>query len=454
MSASSRAMVSGQIPLALLIGLSAAVDASAVAQSPAPAETLTDEQPGMGSVSGNPAADNVVPGTGYLGSWLGIDKDSGLRLGGLWLADTNGLLSGGQVPGAWSFNSMLVLGVNADAERLFSLRGASFAVQFMQVDTQPTNAQAGSVQGYNSLDASAGTVVDRSQLYQAWYAQDLFEDKVHVRIGKQVPTYDFANVSRPVPAADDMLMIPAVTGLLYTPVYDFPSMLGPMGGYYNSVYGVSVGIETTDNSYVRLGLYDGNLANGVQTGMTGPEFNQYTYSIAEVGLDWVLDNEYPGEFGVGGWYQTGSLAVTALTGDVVSQDGTGGLYLFGGQRVWSNGDKRNGSLVPEQSMSAFLQYGINNSETMLMSQSVGGGLTGFGLVPSRPRDSMGVGFSLAWLNPNLFERSSELMFQCYYQFHIADGIFFQPALTYIPTPGANPDVNDSVALSFRLTTLF
>ncbi len=422
------------------------------AQSPAP--NPNPEQDVLGSVSGNPAADNIVPGTGFLGRSLGLPEKSGLRVGGLWLADSNGLLTGGAQPGSWTWNSMLLLGLDVDAERLLNLGGASFSAQFMQVDTQPTNGQAGSVQGYNSLDASAGTVVDRSQLYQAWYRQKLFDDKVNIRIGKQVPTYDFANVSRPVPVSDDMLMIPAVTGLLYTPIFVSPSMLGTMGGYYNSVYGVSIGIESSENTYVRLGIYDGNLATGVQTGVTGPEFNGYTFSIAEFGIDWVLNDEYPGEFGIGAWYQTGNLEVTNLDGDVVSQDGTGGLYFFGGQRLWSSEGQGDGKAAPEQSVSAFIQYGVNNSDTMLMTQSVGGGLTGFGIFPSRPHDSMGIGASLAWLNPNTFERSSELMFQGYYQFQVREGLFVQPTLSFIPTPGASPDLDPAWAFTLRLSMFF
>jgi porin len=46
------------------------------------------------------------------------------------------------------------------------------------------------------------------------------------------------------------------------------------------------------------------------------------------------------------------------------------------------------------------------------------------------------------------------MFQTYYQFNVTDGVFFQPALTYIPTPGANPNDSNSLALTFRLTMLF
>ncbi len=72
-------------------------------------------------------------------------------------------------------------------------------------------------------------------------------------------------------------------------------------------------------------------------------------------------------------------------------------------------------LAPEQnqksSISAFLQYGVNNSDVLPVNQSFGEGLTAFGFAPHRPADSMGVGMSCAWLNSNIFDRSSELMFQ-------------------------------------------
>jgi porin len=102
----------------------------------------------------------------------------------------------------------------------------------------------------------------------------------------------------------------------------------------------------------------------------------------------------------------------------------------------------------------FWQFGVNNSETLPMNQSFGLGLTGFGLVPHRPSDSLGFGMSWAWLNPNVFDRSSELMFQGYYQAHLVGGTFFQPALSYIPTPGGGGDLGGAWALTFRLVMLF
>src|SRR5450432_3833077 len=61
----------------------------------------------LAAITGNPAAENQLPGTGLAGRLIRLPEDSGLRLGGLWLADTNDLLSGGAQPGKWSWNSAL-----------------------------------------------------------------------------------------------------------------------------------------------------------------------------------------------------------------------------------------------------------------------------------------------------------------------------------------------------------
>src|SRR5260370_13985488 len=97
-----------------------------------------------------------------------------------------------------------------------------------------------------------------------------------------------------------------------------------IGGYCYSVFIFTVSLATTRNTYLNYGLYDGNVALGVQTGLTGPHFNGYYFNILEAGVDWVAAERYPGEFGAGVWYQTGVLHGPPG----VSQNGTGGLFLF------------------------------------------------------------------------------------------------------------------------------
>jgi porin len=452
----------------LLAALGLAAQLAVAADTGAPAATASgdsasDEVPT--SISGNPAAVDELPGTGLAGRLLHLPEKSGLRVGGLWLADTNGLLSGGAQPGKWSFNSALIVGANLDAEKLVNWKGASFGIQFLQFNGEDTNGQAGSVQGYNSLPGPEP--LNRSELYQLWYRQSLFDDRVVIRIGKQVPTFDFNNVAQPVPTQNEMLQIPSVTGLLYTPVFVNPTLLGAIGGYYNSVSGITLTLAPTKNVYLSYGFYDGNVARGAQTGMMGPQFNGYYFNIWEAGTDWVIAGKYPGRLSAGLWYQTGRLEGP---GDI-SQDGTGGVYLYGSQRIWSNqgpvesfdgGKTVDGKAVAgptkssrqKASISTFVQFGANNSETLPVNEYFGMGFTGFGLVPQRPADSIGVGLACSWLNQNIFERSSEVMVQSYYQAHIIDGAFFQPTVSYIPTPGAGADLGGAWALSFRVTVLF
>lgn len=448
----------------------AAVSLHAAESVPPPAagdDSLLDQvvASAPGPITGNPAAENAVPGTGLAGQWLRLPEDRGLRLGGVWLGDANGLLSGGAQPGKWSFNSALIVGANLDAEKLVGWKGASFGIQFLQFNGQDTNGQAGVVQGYNSLPGPAP--LDRSELYQLWYRQSLFDDRVIFRIGKMVPTYDFNNVARPVPTQDKDLAIPSVTGLLYTPVFVNPTLLSAIGGYYNSVSGVTLTVLPTNNTYLSYGFYDGNVARGVQTGLMGPSFNGYSFNIWEAGVDWVLAKKYPGQFSAGLWYQTGQLQGPPG----VSENGTGGFYLFGSQRLWSNepevppldgGKTRDGedkialTLDGRQraSISTFVQFGANNSVTLPVNQYFGVGFTGFGLVPRRPDDSLGFGLAWSWLNPEIFHRPSELMFQAYYQAHLVGGTFVQPGLSYIPTPGAAADLGGAWAVTFRVMVLF
>src|SRR6476646_8446206 len=86
------------------------------------------------AVSGNPAATTYANGTGWLGRTLGLDPDWGVRLGGVWLADTNLVVAGGAKPGASTNNSMLAVGLQIDAQKLVGWRGASFGFEFLQVN--------------------------------------------------------------------------------------------------------------------------------------------------------------------------------------------------------------------------------------------------------------------------------------------------------------------------------
>ncbi len=401
------------------------------------------------SVSGNPAAVQDSTGSGALQDLvlkrIGIENNHGIFFGGLWLGDCNWLITGGAHPGAFSCNSALVLDNHIDLERLTgSWKGATFGAQFLRLNASPTNTQAGTIQGYNGIPGS--DPLTRAELYELWLRQELLLGKVIVRIGKVTPTRDFGNVLRPVPTDDPASRIPAVSGLIYTPIFKNPTMYGASPGFYNSAAGITLNCVPTKYWYFNYGIYDGTGALGVQTGQRGPSFRGYYYQVAEAGEAWRLGrNGLPGQAGFGGWHQTG--LIQGVHG--ISQNGMGGIYAFGSQRLWfANPGKNNAGI------SGFFQVGHNNSQTQPINLFYGGGATGFGLVPKRPNDSVGVGLAWSQLNHNLFQRNSELMLQSYYQTELIKWVYLQPTFTYIPTPGASIAYKGAVAATMRLTYLF
>lgn len=409
-----------------------------------------DQENTMSSISSNPAAINITTGTGelqkYIEKQLDIEPNQGIRVGGAWIADTNYLFSGGiEDPQTWTSNSLFLLGLTADTQKLFGWNGGLFGLEFLQFNGQNTNGQAGTVQGYNSLPGHPP--LNRSELYQLWYRQTLFDEKFNVRIGKTVPTFDFNNVLRPVYIDQSNLSIPAVSGLIYTPIFVNSSLLGVLPGYYNSAYGITVNFMPVKKWYFSFGAYDGNGADGEQTGIkVGPTLNGSYFYIGETGIDWLLGAEKkPGNIGIGAWHQDGPIAGPPT----ISEDAATGFYLFGSQRLWY---KNAG--VDNSGISFFYQYGINDSEALPMNQYVGAGLTAFGLVSHRPADSMGIGLAYSWLNEQEFHRDTELMLQTYYQAKIVNGLYLEPALSYIPTPGASNDAHAAWAGTLRAIVLF
>lgn len=426
-----------------MLGAIALISGGAVAQTVPPALVA---DPAVAAVTGNPAATTFTTGTGQLGHWLGLRDEWGIRLGGLWLADANLLASGGLHPGTWTFNSALFVSLGIDAEKMVDWRGASFGVQFLQLNGANTNGEAQTISGYNGIVGP--TPRQRSELYQAWYEQVLLKDLLKVRIGRSTPTADFNNVLRPVTLSDINQNIPSVSGLLYSTVFVNGSLLGALPGYYNPGDGVTVNVTPTKNVYVNLGAYDGNLARGIQTGLIGPQLNGYYFLIGEMGFNWQLgEGKHPGQFGIGLWRETGEL--TAPHG--ISQDGTGGFYLFGSQRVAYGVNPQ----VATSSVSVFYQFGVNDSQTLPINQYYGAGVTGFGLIGNRERDSTGFGVGVSRTNPNLFVRPTEVILQAYYQAHLFAAVFLQPTVSYIPSPGAAvASAPGALTTSMRLTVLF
>lgn len=398
---------------------------------------------GLG-ISSNPSTVNILPGTGEIGRVLfGLKEDSPFRLGGVLISDGDLIVTGGADLGRWSGNNLVVIGLDVDLDKLCSWTGGSIGAAFLQFNGMDSNERAGSVQGFDSMSV-VPPYGNRSELYEIWIRQAFLDEKIVIRIGKTIPTYDFNNVVRPVPVQNKSLDIPGVSGLLYAPIFINPVNIGVMPGYYNSAYGVTLSIAPIDEYYITLGAYDGNGARGVQTGFKGPHFNGYYFFAAETGVSWIpKESHKPGSIAVGGWIQTGKLSIP----HVVEQQRAQGLYLFGAQRVWFNHPG-----IDDSGISVFWQLGYNHAKTLPMNEFIGGGFTAFAL--TRPQDSFGMGIAWSWLNQKIFTRRTEFMVQAYYQAHLFHTTYLEPVVTYIPNPGGGNHLPQTLTATLQMITLF
>lgn len=207
----------------------------AASSMPSPSIAKTFSADMVVPISANPGASNIIPGTGLLGHLIGLDDLPGVRVGGLWIGNADYLITGGVKPRTWSFNSLLFLNLNIDLEKLAGIPGASMDAELMQFNGEDANGKAGVVTAYDGLSGPKPFV--RTELYELWWRQSLFADKLVIRAGKTTPTNDFNNVTRAVPTADTSLKVAAVSGLIYTPIFKNPTLIGVSPGYYNTAYG-------------------------------------------------------------------------------------------------------------------------------------------------------------------------------------------------------------------------
>lgn len=401
---------------------------------------------GQAVISANPGATNATVGTGRIGRIMGFKEDSGIHLGGLWIGNTDFLLSGGAKPRTSSFNSLGIIDLQLNLDRLWNIPGAKLGTSFLQFNGQDSNGRAGVLSGYNGLVAAPP--FDRTQLYQLWWRQALFDDHLILRIGKSIPTYSFNNLVSALPIRNLEPFIPAISGLLYTPLFINPSLLGVLPGYYDSAWGLTATLVPNNSIYLSYGLYDGSLASGRRTGLKAwPSFNGDYLNIGEIGFAWA--GQRPGRFAFGAWHQSG-----LIQGFGNQENGIDGFYTFATNRLLTikQGPGRIGSVI------GFLQYGINNSQTKPVTQFAGGGLSGFGLIPHRPRDSIGMGIAVSWLNEALESQDTEVITQIYYQAHLASAVYLQPTFSYVPHPGIRSPSNDAYlaasSIILQLTVLF
>ncbi len=331
-----------------------------------------------------------------------------------------GLQSGGAGMG------LLDVGFEADLEKLFGWRGASFVM----------TAFAGHGSDFSANYAGDFGVASNIyhgndfNLYNIYLQQSFGDGKSYFKIGQI--------------AADDEFMGADAAGNLINSVFGpFNTQSGNMGApiFPFAAPGAVIHYAPVDDWYVTVGIYAGLLENG------DPDNRGFDWRwgggagqtiFAETGY---VYNDAGGIFKLGGYYHTGEFEVFS-TGEAV--DGLGAIYgivnhpiIDGGEEGTSVSTFLRGSLVTEEDRAVatgYIDTGVNVTNVI------------------KPGDALAFGVSHTLFGDDYLDATpgvtdTETVIEATYQFPLNDHFKLQPNIQYILDP--HESGRDTFLLGFR-----
>jgi porin len=347
----------------------------------------------------------------------------------------------------------------------------------LQIDTQPALGWTGGLFNISGLQihgrnlsadnlltlqfASAIEAESATRLWELWYQQKMFDDKVDVKIGQQSIDQEFTN------SQNASAFLNAAMGWAGLPAADMPAG-GPV--YPLSALGVRARAHPTDSLTVLAGLFNGSpvfhhFGDPQQQNPSGTSFPlnggvlaiaelQYAYSRAKAGEDGPLAGVYK----LGFWYDSekfadlrydaagARLASPASSGAAATHRGDYAIYGVVDQTIFRFKDDAN------RNLNFFLEPSFTPlQDRNLVSFSLNGGLTMHEPFVGRQNDVAALGFGRvqigagasgfdqdkAFFNPGVYTpvRSSETFVEATYQYQAAPWWQIQPDFQYVFNPG-------------------
>jgi porin len=269
------------------------------------------------------------------------------------------------------------LRLTLETEKLGLWRGGEFFI----------NAQAGYGQGINVVvDDTAlpiSNIEARSfvQISEYGLKQGLWNNAVQFIVGKQdVNTIFCVNTNGSYMVDPSYALIPTV------PMPTFPA----------PALGATIIAAPWKQLSLGMGFYEGAPRIGGSGFDTFFDSTREYFSVLEAAWkpSFGEDQRLPGDYRVGFWYHTGSFAETGAGTETFN--GNYGFYLLMNQTLY----RKKGVAQPDPGLGAFLQLGWAPSDRNPVTGYVGAGLQYQGMLPGRPRDTLGLAISNTWLSDN------------------------------------------------------
>ncbi|MDR3567999.1 MAG: carbohydrate porin [Syntrophobacteraceae bacterium] len=412
------------------------------------------------------APDSIRGRTNLLGDMGGVRSllaKRGIDLGLSETGEVVGNVTGGVRRGA-EYDGITTMTLTLDTGKAFGWPGGTFFVSGLQIHGRNfSKDNLGSLQTSSNIEADRAT-----RLWELWFQQTFWNGSGSVRMGLQDVSEEFLGSRCCALFPNSAMGWPALpSNDLYAggPVYPLASS------------GVRLALEGGSLSF-RGGVFDDNPPGGPfnddsqlrDEEASGTRFNFTTgaFFIDELAysVDLLRDgaggrkSRLPGEYKIGGWYDTArfadqrfdtrglSLAGPSSNGIARMLRSNFSIYGIADQTVWhQSGGPR--------SVSLFTHIMGAPSDRNLVDWSLTAGADAFAPLPGRDNDTFAIGYGFAHVSESAAEldrdrgfftgaaypvRGFEHYFEATYKYRAAPWLDIQPDLQYILDPGGSiPD---------------
>ena len=422
----------------------------------------------------------------WLNEWHDGLAATGLNFGATWIGDNITNASGGTARGAIHFGR-LDFSVDGDLEKLVGWTGGKFYANTLVLYGRGLSRNY----IHNLATISEIEALPETRLYNAYFEQGFFNNRLNIRIGQQAADVEFFDSQ-----TDDLF----INGTFGWPAVKASNL--PAGGPAPpiAVPGIRVKADFSDQITVFGAVFNGNAA---RPGEGDPQLrdnhglafrvNDPPWFVGQVRWNFDIDiggRALAGNFTPGAWYHTGqfddqrftaqgpSIADLSGTGIAAKLRGNFGIFAVVEQTLYrpaSVTEKGVSASVP--GVTAFLRVAYSPPDRNLIDLYIDGGIGVSGLVPNRPLDRFGVAVAYMRISDaarnfdrdiQFFNglpspvRSNETLIEMIYEAHLRPGWLLAPYFQYVIRPsGGIPNPNDPSGLSrigdaavFGVTTTF
>jgi porin len=360
------------------------------------------------------------------------------------------------------WESLFKVGLKIDFEKAATVKGLSLNINALYPQGAGLTQEA--VHDFNTL--SNIDAYDSVRLYEAWLQEEVADGKFSVRIGQLSTEADFfASDYGALFLNSAFGAIPLASRNLNAPIYPIASP------------GIRLRLAPSKSFYVQTVVFSGNVGDPSTTNKHNTNFSLPGQNgilvFAEMGYKLnpkekvpavpVAPDEPPnpdgpppppkppklsGTYKLGGYYDSTTFKDS---GGSAPHNGDYSIYLVADQELWHpNGDGERG-------LSFFARLGAAPDDQNPVVFYADAGLNYKGLLVTREKDTLGVGFNYTDLSNDLLDESGHIVRTHYeatleftYQATVGDHISIQPDLQCIFNPGAVKPASTAIAGGVRV----